>query len=277
MKYLATDLDRTLLPNGPDPVTPCMDVLQEIIKREHIIPLFITARRAESVIHRVILRYKTPEPYVIIGAVGGEIYIKTDQGFEIDTEWNKRISRAMELWDAKAVEDALQNVPGTEIQPDKEQLPHKRSYYINHLDIYDKTLAAVQKKLAPLQKDFSFKITHSKDLNSHIGYIDVTPPAISKKEALFFIMKKYDISEKDIVFAGDSGNDMDIIESSLDTIMVGNAEEELKDRAQKNKSRGKLIIARGIGAYNGNYTAGIIEGLHKLDWLSHDIESYNLK
>ena len=68
------------------------------------------------------------------------------------------------------------------------------------------------------------------------------------------------------VFAGDSGNDMPVLTSGLQSILVRNAEEDIKAEAiQSLKRKGledKLYLAHGgFLGMNGNYAAGVLEGL----------------
>ncbi len=68
------------------------------------------------------------------------------------------------------------------------------------------------------------------------------------------------------VFAGDSGNDLPVLVSQIPSILVRNASPEVKQEAQylvNNVSvRAPLYLARGgFRGMNGNYAAGIMEGI----------------
>ena len=74
------------------------------------------------------------------------------------------------------------------------------------------------------------------------------------------------ISEDLAVFAGDSGNDMDALTSGLRAILVKNATEDVREEAfeilSKKQMADRLYMARGdFLGMNGNYTAGVLEGL----------------
>lgn len=68
------------------------------------------------------------------------------------------------------------------------------------------------------------------------------------------------------VFSGDSGNDLEVLSSPVKAILVANATAELKQTAQRQAGKSgysaALYLARGgcLGM-NGNYSAGILEGI----------------
>ena len=100
----------------------------------------------------------------------------------------------------------------------------------------------------------------------HRGLLDVLPERATKYHAIRFLMGHKGFSEQDTVFAGDSGNDLPVLSSSLRTVLVANAAEEVREEAQHlSATRGtsdSLYLARGdFLGMNGNYSAGILEGI----------------
>jgi hypothetical protein len=68
------------------------------------------------------------------------------------------------------------------------------------------------------------------------------------------------------VFVGDSGNDLDVLTSGLPSIIVKNATSDVRrkalDRLNHMGMQYRLYLARGgFMKMNGNYTAGVTEGL----------------
>lgn len=77
-------------------------------------------------------------------------------------------------------------------------------------------------------------------------------------------MGESDYSET--VFAGDSGNDISIMSSRIQSVLVVNATEDVRDaaikQAQANNQDDTLYLARGdFMGMKGNYSAGILEGV----------------
>jgi hypothetical protein len=68
------------------------------------------------------------------------------------------------------------------------------------------------------------------------------------------------------VFAGDSGNDLDVLASRVPSVLVANASDEVKARAcalaeDDGTSDFLYLAGRGVFGMNGNYAAGVLEGL----------------
>jgi Sucrose-6F-phosphate phosphohydrolase len=92
------------------------------------------------------------------------------------------------------------------------------------------------------------------------------------------MMERKGFSEQITVFAGDSGNDLPVLTSGMQAVLVRNATDEVRCEAV-NAVRAKgcehrLYLAHGgFLGMNGNYSAGVLEGAaHFLpqirDWLS---------
>jgi hypothetical protein len=72
-------------------------------------------------------------------------------------------------------------------------------------------------------------------------------------------MKREGFANDDTLFAGDSGNDLDVLASDIPAVLVANAEAGIRERLSGKKG-GALHIAKGFLGMNGNYAAGILEG-----------------
>jgi hypothetical protein len=77
---------------------------------------------------------------------------------------------------------------------------------------------------------------------------------------------KLNIPEKYTLFAGDSGNDLDVLASALPAVLVANATDSVREQALKRAcaqgNARRLYLAKGgFAGMNGHYAAGILEGL----------------
>jgi hypothetical protein len=73
-------------------------------------------------------------------------------------------------------------------------------------------------------------------------------------------------SESDTLFAGDSGNDLEVLESAIPSVLVANGHPDVREQARRRaESLGhtdRLYEAGGgVAGLNGNYAAGILEGV----------------
>ena len=79
-------------------------------------------------------------------------------------------------------------------------------------------------------------------------------------------MNEKKVEESDAVFAGDSGNDLDVLVSGLQSVLVKNAAEDVRrtacHRLAEKGFSDRLYLAKGsFKGMNGNYAAGVLEGL----------------
>ena len=87
-----------------------------------------------------------------------------------------------------------------------------------------------------------------------------------------------------MLFAGDSGNDLPVLASEIPSVLVKNARPEVKRQAQEQAEAtgqdGHLYLAHGgILGMNGNYAAGILEGVAHFHpeyagWLSEALRGF---
>ncbi len=111
-----------------------------------------------------------------------------------------------------------------------------------------------------------------------VGLIDVLPAASGKAAAIEFLRENLGLSREDAVCAGDSGNDMDVLVGPLPAVLVANAADAVREAALDGAAAGgyadRLYLARGgLLGLNGNYAAGILEGvLHYHPERERDLE-----
>lgn len=91
--------------------------------------------------------------------------------------------------------------------------------------------------------------------------MDVTPVSANKLHAIRFLMHQHNFHHANTVFAGDSGNDMDVLMSPLLSVLVANASAQVKALAANAHEDSLYIAAGGYLGMNGNYGAGILEGV----------------
>jgi sucrose-6-phosphatase len=93
------------------------------------------------------------------------------------------------------------------------------------------------------------------------GLLDILPTHASKLHAIEFLMAKQGFESEHTVFAGDSGNDLDVLLSGIPSVLVANADGDVQARVAHMPGE-KLYLARGdFLGMNGNYSAGVLEGV----------------
>ena len=88
----------------------------------------------------------------------------------------------------------------------------------------------------------------------------------NKRHAIEFLMEQLGFDLSNTVFAGDSGNDLAVLASPIQSVLVANASVEVQHEAKQlalNMGQADaLYFADGdFLGMNGNYSAGILEGV----------------
>ncbi len=262
---ICTDLDRTLLPNGLQPESGnARECFHALCQRPEVTLVFVTGRH-RMLIEQAVADYGLPVPDYAIANVGTTIYrVGREQLWQRQTAWDDEIAAD---WGKHAHSDILSmlsDVASLRLQESNKQDRHKLSYYVP-LDSDREALSSIiAERLAEHQ--VSARLIWSDDEPAGIGLLDVTPRRSSKYHAIKALMRELDMSETQIVFAGDSGNDLEVMVSDIPSVLVANSQPQIREQSIRQAAESghsdKLYIAKGgFMGMNGNYAAGILEGI----------------
>jgi len=255
---LCTDLDRTLIPNGAQPESPgARETFQRLVQRDDVQLAYVSGRHRE-LIEQAIADYDLPEPDFVIADVGSTLYQVEAGGWRRRDEWDERIAPDWGELSREGLAQLLQVFGDLRLQEDSKQNLHKLSFYV---DLTADT-SALQAQMQRLLAEHSVKanLIWSVDEAAHIGLLDVLPASANKLHAIEFLMQQLGYGRLDTVFAGDSGNDLDVLKSDVPAVLVANAAPELKQQVAHIHKASLCTVQGGFLGMNGNYSAGIIEG-----------------
>ncbi|MCP3686689.1 MAG: HAD-IIB family hydrolase [bacterium] len=264
MQVIATDLDRTLLPNGKQKPDSSMPIFHKIVKDNKLI--FVTGRNLRQV-KNAITKYKTPTPDFIIGEVGTKIYSCKGKVCAEDLGWLKLIGSMTKNWNLPVFKEQLSLIKSLRIQEKDRQNEFKLSYYVDDIKKSHLIIREVTKLIQSICKDAT--IIYSEDETRELGLLDILPQKATKLAALEYLRKNIGIAKRDVIYCGDSGNDILPLTYGYKSILVRNAIPSVKSTVkQLCIEKGfihKLYIANGHKKLNGYYFSGIIEGLIKFN------------
>ncbi|MFC1561518.1 HAD-IIB family hydrolase [candidate division KSB1 bacterium] len=233
-QLLITDIDNTLIGDQDG-----LNKLTEFVgdKNNKIAFGIATGRHIESTM-KVLKKWRVPIPNILITAVGTEIYY--GPGFVKDISWENHIDYR---WEPDSVYGAMKVFKGVELQEEENQRRFKISYYIDEdADITQKEIVRFLRR-----NQLSTNI-----VLSHGTLLDILPIRASKGLAVRFLSMKWGIEMEDILVAGDSGNDEDMLTGMTKGIVVGNYSDEIE----------YLRNEYNIYFAEAEYAHGILEGLH---------------
>lgn len=262
---LCTDLDRTVLPNGPQAESPRARAhLARLAAREEVTLVYVTGRN-RKLVEKVIGLYRLPTPDFVITDVGSKLYALVDGAWEVQTDWEAEIAADWGDLSRADLAALFRDIRGLRLQEAAKQNTHKLSYYVP-LHVNRDTLLQTMRERTEA-RGVRASLIWSVDEPAGIGLLDVLPAGATKLHAINFLSARLGFERRDIVYAGDSGNDMPVLASGIPSVLVANASADVRNVAEEAaRAAGwadRLYIARGGGVMgmNGNYSAGILEGV----------------
>jgi HAD superfamily hydrolase (TIGR01484 family) len=261
---LCSDLDRTLLPNGEQAESPGVrKLLARFVERCGVTLAYVSGR-SRSLILEAIDSFSIPVPKYAIGDVGTTIYEIESGRWRRSAAWASEIATDWRDLDSSDVGKLLEGIEELDVQEPEKQSRFKRSYYAPHDSDTDDLLHRISERLKG--KEIRASLIWSIDESRQIGLLDVLPERATKLHAVRFLADRLGFDTRDTVFAGDSGNDLPVLTSELNSVLVANASGSVRDTAvRESEDRGtsdRLYLARGgFHGLNGNYASGVLEGV----------------
>jgi sucrose-6F-phosphate phosphohydrolase len=262
LKILATDLDRTLLPNGHWKHDPeAIGLFNDLTKRQKVKVVYVTGRNLELT-EQAIDEFGVRPPDVLVGDVGTSIRRFENDGWRLDGGWMDHVRGVSPRWNADAIRQAVADVGGLTEQEPQHLNPFKQSYYVNHARRED-ILGQVESRLAGR---FDEVAIYSYDSMDDKGLLDFLPASATKQTALEYVAQDCGCDKSEVVFCGDSGNDIFPLTAGFRGVLVRNADEQLVENvraAMADNPALQVYFARGgFRGLSGYYTSGVIEGAY---------------
>lgn len=259
---LGTDLDRTLLPNGPQPESPgAREAFARLAAHPEVTLVYVTGRDPARV-DEAIRRYDLPVPDVLIGDVGATIAERDGDAWRRDRGWDEELAADWAGRSGPELAARLADLPDLRPQDPTRQARFKLSWFVP-ADGTDPT-AEITARLDAIGVRCS--VIRSRDELTGEGLLDVLPAAADKAQALVHVVRERGFAPDEVLFAGDSGNDLRVLAGGFPAVLVANAAEDVRREARRLAARNghpeRLHCAGGgpLG-WNGNYAAGILEGV----------------
>lgn len=251
------------MPNGNAIESPGVRELFAHVVQDAGLTLAYVSGRDLRQLQQAINDYRIPLPDFAIGDVGTTLYQISDNSWRAQTDWSDFIG---EEWPqhASTLQQYLADLPGLRLQEPEKQNIHKLSYYAD-LNLPEKSVVSDIRQRMDAHR-IKANIIYSIDELTEIALVDILPQRASKYHAIKFLIERLEVNRHDTVFAGDSGNDLPVLISDIPAVLVNNALASVKNTARRIADTDglaqQLYLARG-GFYglNGNYCAGVLEGL----------------
>lgn len=239
-KLIVTDIDYTLV--GDD---KSLNEFDDIIKNKHPrVGFAVATGRVIDSTMEILKKKNIVMPDIMITSVGSEIYYNHKDHLIYSKGWDAHIAYQ---WQRDKIVQLLSRFDFLKYQELKNQRKFKISYYtFNDKKNINKVSELLIKNKIKCNLIFS-----------HGQYLDILPYRASKGRAIRYLAYRWNMTFEDILVAGDSGNDMEMLKGDLLGVVVANYSPELE----------VLKGANRVYFSPKEYAAGIIDGLNHYNFL----------
>lgn len=235
IRLFSTDLDGTLL-GHPEATVRFGEQWAALDPHRRPLLVYNTGRSIADT-QALVANRGLPEPEFIIGSVGTELH---DSLYNRGGEFRAQFGEA---WDTALIEDIVHAIPGVRQQPADSRHAFKSSWLWPRARRDELEELEQQLRRAGLAAAVNYSCRY---------FLDIVPARAGKGPALAWLCRRLSISFRDVLVAGDSGNDNSMfLLPDINGIVVENALPELSAIADERR----CFIARQPMA------DGVIEGL----------------
>ncbi len=254
---LASDMDGTVIPleEGARWEADVAELRRAVEERRDLLLAYVTGRDF-ALAERGISRFHLPRPDLLVCDVGSSLYHAGPDGFRPDPEYVARMEEALGGLSVAEIRERLAPLTEISLQPEERQTSFKLSYYIPPGDDHAEVLANVRKRLEFFQG--MVQTVYSVRARDGTGLLDVLPAGVAKDFALHYLHDHTGVDEDRLVYAGDSGNDLSAMLAGFRVIVVGNADEDLKEELRRRA--GEKGIQDRLYFAEAPYAGGVLEG-----------------
>jgi sucrose-phosphate synthase len=240
-RAIFSDLDQNLIGD-----TTALKRFADVIKKNHKCVTFgiATGRRIDSALG-LMKKHCIPTPDILISSLGTRIHY--GQSLTEDNYWADHIDYD---WSGQRIRRILGKLPGLKPQEKIEQTTFKVSYY------YDPEIApTIEQIVSQLrQKEITANV-----MLSFGQFLDIVPSRASKGQALRYVSQRLDIPLEQILVAGGSGTDEDMMRGNTLAVVVGNRHHE---------ELSQLVDQERIYFAGQDHALGILEAIEHYDFFN---------
>ncbi len=256
-RLLASDMDGTVIPleHTPRRMEEIAEFRTAVEGAVDLTLAYVTGRDLRLAV-KGIAQFQLPEPDILVCDVGTSVYHATATGFEMDPAYVRLMEEARGGLDVREIRDEMEKVEDLLIQPEDRQTESKLSYWFAPESDHGAVLKAVDEVLdrlgGKIQAVYSVGAPHGR------GLLDLLPAGVAKDFAIRYLHDHTGVHSDDLVYAGDSGNDLAAMLTGFKVVVVANATpgltEQLRGRGADLGIMDRLFFA------GAPFAAGVLEG-----------------
>jgi len=254
---LATDMDGTVIPleETRERIDEIASFKSAVESTPDLILAYVTGRDFPLAV-KAIGQHGLPSPEILVCDVGTSVYHATSSGYERDEEYARLMEEARGGMDVRDVRHEMMRVPELLLQPDDRHTESKLSYHLTPGADHARVLRSVREILDRLEA--RIQAVFSVGAPSGRGLLDLLPAGVAKDYAIHYLHDHTGVHPDQLIYAGDSGNDLAAMLTGFKVIVVGNATPGLKE--ELTERGGELGILHRLYFAESFYAAGVLEG-----------------
>jgi sucrose-phosphate synthase len=242
-RLLVCDIDNTLIGDRE----ALAEFLSWLDAHRHRVAFGVATGRVLERTLSILEEWNIPRPDVLITAVGSEIYYG-GQDLVRDLSWRRTIDYR---WDTLSLRECLADVPGIRLQPARDQREFKLSFFV------DRFAWPGTREIRKRIKEYGLAASV---IYSHHEFLDLLPVRASKGRAIQYLARRWGFEMDEVLVAGDSGNDADMLRSGALGVVVKNHSSELRYL----RGRDRICFT------DWPYAHGILEGIDRHGFLPEE-------
>ena len=257
MVLLASDLDGTVIPleEGPEQEAELEEFRRAVREASDLILAYVTGRGL-GLARKGIRQFDLPIPDFLVCDVGTSVYRQSGGEFHADPEYARRMREAMGGLDFSDVREYLAPVDHLLLQPEERQTEFKLSFHLPFGEDHAGIVEEVRGHLTALGG--RVQAVYSVGAPSGRGLLDLLPRGAAKDFAVHYLREVTGLDEHQVVYAGDSGNDLAVMLAGYRAVVVANAGADLRDGLRQ--ALDDETLAERIHFSPFRYSKGVLDG-----------------
>ena len=254
---LVCDMDGTVIPldDLPHRTREIAALKKALMAAPHVRLAYATGRDRDLA-RAGIEMHDLPRPDYLICDVGTSLYHSRKTGWSLDPDYRSAVLERFGGHSAEDVHRALAPLPFLTPQEPERQAEFKISFYIKNMSGAEELARRVREALSAA--DISrMRVVVSLDPANGRGLLDILPDGVAKDFAVRFLAQSLGVPTGQVVYAGDSGNDLDAFLSGFRCILVANTEEWVREKVRAFSGKDG---ARRFYLATKPFAAGVLEG-----------------
>lgn len=254
---LASDMDGTVIPleEGPEQDRALAEFRKTVEEAKDLILAYVTGRGL-ALARKGMHQFRLPAPDFFVCDVGTSVYRLEDGDYSPDSEYARRMRNAMGGLDFGQVRESLGPVDHLLLQPEERQTEFKLSYHLPHEADHAEIVELVQGHLEELGG--RVQAVYSVGAPSGRGLLDLLPMGAAKDFAVHYLQEVTGVDERNLVYAGDSGNDLAVMLAGFKAVVVANAGADLTEGLRERLDDEAMAARIHFSAFR--YCAGVLDG-----------------